>query len=625
MGDIGTHAQITQYVVGQLKRVVPGRIPDGDYTYLELGNFLTDVSQFRDPPSYHAARDAARADAMAAAGAAAATRTISDRINAWARDMFGVAGEDTKHGQLPEFLHQLMAAMTHTVFDSDGLAAAGAVAAAVGVRTPALIPEHVLAPADVDRVLDAHYTQYWPHEHLDFPPCEDQPRHRDLWRFKFDGGRGLIAYLDEQLRYVIEELFKLEDQWVRARLDRGPSTAQRQEFLVRLGHLLHAVEDFYFHSNFAELRQWQVLAKAYPKLLIAQRAEKGLRGTGLDETSVRLRRLMHRRLRYPVWDRQDVLSPTTSDDGSVVCFTGGFGQTDVRHTLGGAFEGIEAKIDLLPNPDAVKNSDLELIRLMLNAEARRDLVRIDAGSGNELRNRRQRHEQQLRDGLYPPAIANWHAQHYISARAAEVLTDAFARDLAVEQAAGLEALPGPGGALITLLARIQEERDRSAARATELDRDAASITSDVSSNGASAENVGTHSLLSKDTGHSDPFRADALALAKHASAVLATTLLRRCESRQLPTPKEGIDWDAMVRSVVRFPAYRKGGWEEEVLGLLRGAAGRFTQPNLDKIKDQPAFPLLGPKREPQRLRDRRSGLAQHDLEAFYIAFETIPR
>lgn len=58
MGDIGTHAEISNFVIDQVRRAVPDTdIPRADYSFLELGNFLTDVSQFRDPPAYHRARE----------------------------------------------------------------------------------------------------------------------------------------------------------------------------------------------------------------------------------------------------------------------------------------------------------------------------------------------------------------------------------------------------------------------------------------------------------------------------------------------------------------------------------------------------------------------------------------
>ena len=45
MGDVKRHAEVfhnTIEKIGSLR-------PDEEYTYVELGNFLTDVSQFRDP------------------------------------------------------------------------------------------------------------------------------------------------------------------------------------------------------------------------------------------------------------------------------------------------------------------------------------------------------------------------------------------------------------------------------------------------------------------------------------------------------------------------------------------------------------------------------------------------
>ena len=45
MGELRRHAEINSHVQAALRQIRP----DEDYTCLELGNYFTDVSQFRDP------------------------------------------------------------------------------------------------------------------------------------------------------------------------------------------------------------------------------------------------------------------------------------------------------------------------------------------------------------------------------------------------------------------------------------------------------------------------------------------------------------------------------------------------------------------------------------------------
>ena len=61
MGDISTHKEINYHVIPQLKAISAAE----NYTYLEFGNFLTDVSQFRDPLSWIGAKKKFRLVALA--------------------------------------------------------------------------------------------------------------------------------------------------------------------------------------------------------------------------------------------------------------------------------------------------------------------------------------------------------------------------------------------------------------------------------------------------------------------------------------------------------------------------------------------------------------------------------
>lgn len=626
MGDVPTHAQITAHVVRQVQKFVSASsIPPDDYTFLELGNYLTDVCQFRDPPSYHHAREDARALAREQAGKAAGFAGVDE----WANEIFGVK-RGPKHGALPQFFRILLYGFTHEIFDTDGLPTLGP-RMGLSADPDQVIPAKGLPPSDVDRILGRQFTQYYPHEHLDdLPVTAPQQRSDRMFQAR---PSGLIGYLEWYLAYVSEELSRLEADWVTKRAN-GLTDEQRRDLLARLGHLLHAVEDHFFHSNSVEVHQWQFLTgvralKRFDPGTPEGRAElfaRGLLLTTLDQNSVGLRRALQRRLRFAVFDR-GVLSKKTSADGIPLLFTGAFGPTDISHTLGGALEALEEKLDQVqqwPPPSGPggplgqdpRKSRLVLIRLLFSQEARRAMV-----AGDQVAAMRTQHATQLINGAYPPEIQAQRDQGRLCQHAAEAFRVAFEFDLEIQQKYG--QLPGPGGALITLLGRVQAERDRSAAKARDLDQDVKTIMDPASDNGASAENVGTHSLMSKDSTTKQPLREDALALAMHASASIATMLLRRVYS---PTPlNQGIDWEAVLRFFIRYPKHPSQRWEEQLIIAVRNSGGRFQQPDVDKIADQPRFPLLGVRGAgAETLKQRRNGDTRAKLEGYYQGQESDP-
>jgi hypothetical protein len=629
VGDVPTHAQITAHVTQQLQKFVPASsIPVDDYAYLEIGNYLTDVCQFRDPPSYHKFREQARQTAKQRAGRLSGFVDI----DGWANDIFGTKS-GSRHGTLAQFLRRLVFGVTHQIFDTDGLPTQGArLGITPGGAAPA-VPAKGLPPSEVNRIFADRFTQYFPHEHLDDLPVA-RPEQRKDRLFQAQPSK-LIGYLEWYLKYVAEELAKLELDWIRRRAA-GLSDRDRHDLLSRLGHLLHAVEDHFFHSNTTEVHQWQFLTSvrrlrrfdpATPEGRTAL-FERGLLLTGLDQNSVPLRRALQRRLRYPVYEGE-VLSRRTSNDGIPMLFTGTFGDTDIHHTLGGALEAIEDQLSRVQQWQPVagpsgplgsdpRTSKLVLIRLLFSAEARRAMV-----ASNGVAAMREEHATQLVAGAYPPEIEAHRKQGRLCQHAADLFVEAFAVDREVQERFGAQ-LPGPGAALITLLGSMQAERDRSADRTRALDSDAKSIMDPASDNGASAEKVGTHSLMSKDSASKQPLRQDAVALAAHASATIATLLLRRVESR---TPaSQGIDWGAVLRFLVRYPKHPSPRWEEQLIIAVRNGGSQFRQPDVDKIADQPRFPLLGPAApgaaELERL---RNGDTRQKLEAYYAALESDPR
>lgn len=619
MGDVSTHAEITEFVVSEVRRTIGDPdIPEAEYSFLELGNFLTDVSQFRDPTAFHRARGAA----LARANELSYRTAWIGNVDGWARDVFGESKEP-RHGALPEMMRLLVQGFTHVLFDTDGLPRFGAALQLTAPgRKPALLPAHGIRPASVTRALRDHFTQYYPHEHLDFPPTRTaMAGHRRDPLFA-TGARGLIQYLEVFISYLSEALTQLEAEWVQARAS-GLTAPQRQDFLVRLGHLLHPVEDYFFHSNLLELYQWSHVRGVHPAADPAVPADlrvlidDGLAGTALDANSVGLRRKLFRRLRYPVWGQDEKLATTTSDSAVGLVYTGGFGQTDVWHTLGGALEGIEAGLERLPRLYDPRCSPIMLFRLLLSRAERQDMVQR-----NLLENHQKTHRDQLRSGDFATAIGGWEAKKLICGHAGDLLREAFALDLRISEAhkGSLYDFPGPGAVLLAMLDQMQRERDASAQARLHLDRAQASMSSIASDNTCSEENVGTHSLMSKDATDKEPMRPEAVALAKHASAGIATTLLGRVYSATPAT--EGIDWDGVLGFFLRGPSRAPGAWEAELISRVRAPGAPFVQPPVASLNEQPQIPRLGPTHDAARLARRRGGTGQQDLETRYRSFES---
>ena len=59
MGDLNTHADVAHHVMPIVKEGIPkdaAGAPRVNVWLFELGNFLTDLSQLRDPPAHHSGK-----------------------------------------------------------------------------------------------------------------------------------------------------------------------------------------------------------------------------------------------------------------------------------------------------------------------------------------------------------------------------------------------------------------------------------------------------------------------------------------------------------------------------------------------------------------------------------------
>ncbi len=619
MGHIKTHAEISVHVTRQLEAILPGI----NLVYIELGNFITDIAQFRDPYAYIRAKGRIWNTALADGGLRAlAVQLGLGSVRPWLDDLMGRAEKGRRHGALADFFEQIALFFTHQFFANDSPIALKLLVDETLTTHSSFKP---LPPFEVDRVFKWAFTQYYPHEHVDFPPEGEGPNHRSHVLFQ-TASRKLLRYLEEQLQFISEELSKIEHQWV---LNRTlPATDPvRCDLLVRLGHILHAVEDFYFHSNTVEVKQWHRLLKLYPQRQPYQKdadyqflVSNILQGTRHQsyqaEVKTRLARRLGRRLRYPIFVRDTEGDQGASEDATNLIYTGGFGQTDMFHTMHGALEAIEEVLER-PHPHGddtgqrIRQSDLVLIKTLFNEQERRDMVEDEQYKNFKV----QEHQHQLISQQYRQWIEQMRVQGKITARGESALFSAFQEDRILEDRypgiAGTN-IPGVGGFLINFLALLQAEVDRSSQKAKELDAKPESVFDWATTNGASEEMIGTHSLMAKDSDKKEPLREEAMALAKFASAAIAIILVRRIQNDS--DPDHGLDWDTIVRHFVRFPPDRADSWEEEVLAALSGGG---NLPTLDTIQDKPNYRMLTVSDKDGKLRERRDGDKTSVLEARY--------
>ena len=286
MGDISRHRDIFLFT----RETVPAALLDSvrltvdDLTYLELGNYLTDVSQFRDPVTYIFAKQRIWRDfvipqaqdktqllrglsALGAGAALAASQYLKSLTSGTAADVIegagigvaaiggilallpsdtyaalsgadtwidtllgtpiertpGVVAQDEKHyGYLGEFFRLFIEGATHFIFAQDVQRRSGG---AWGTIKP--IPANRVA-----EVYGEFFTQYYPHEHTDQPPYVwdaskrpskplYQPSRRQA-NLK-DGDVGVMNAVDAHyVAYLAEGLARVEDDWRALKRDDRP-------------------------------------------------------------------------------------------------------------------------------------------------------------------------------------------------------------------------------------------------------------------------------------------------------------------------------------------------------------------------------------------------------------------
>ena len=421
MGDISRHRDIYFHT----REVTPAdllarcNLSRNELTYLELGNYLTDVSQFRDPVTYIFAKQriwrdfilpkvrdktaalrilsALGASASIAAAEAVKKFTTGDvakygpyvgavlggagaliaamptdiladigGADEWIDKMFGTPFErtigdlkkrDDKHyGYVGQFFRLFIEGVTHWIFAQD--VTEKLKGAWGGIDR--------ISPGSLTAIYKEFFTQYYPHEHTDQPPyvwdASERPRDRRYQPSKrqrtlLDKDIGVMNAVDQDYaQYLSEGLADLEQEWRKIKRD---DIDGRRRMLVRMGKLLHGIEDWYFHSNVVELIR---LRGHKPEQGATESGEDFLKRfvgeisnqhpefkTAVATERLRLKRRLYRRLRFPVYSRGNrknsagIVSETTSNLSLHFAYPAFPSQQDTAHTLLHALENIERK------------------------------------------------------------------------------------------------------------------------------------------------------------------------------------------------------------------------------------------------------------------------------------------
>jgi hypothetical protein len=711
MGDISRHRDIYLFTKDAVApRLLSGaRLTAGDLTYLELGNYLTDVSQFRDPVTYIFAKQriwrekvlptveeklpnraaTALVGALALGAGEAIKRLVSGTAGDVAEgagigvgalagllaavpadllaDLFGAddwidrllgtpidraplppAGvgpsdlrlkalkvRDEKHyGYLGEFFQHFIEGTTQLLFADD-----------VAKRSKDDWGRVDAIPVSrVSEIYGEFFTQYFPHEHSDQPPyvwdASKRPDHPNLYgpsrrqRTLVDGEVGVMGVVDVfYVGYLAEGLAQVEDEW-RA-LGRDDQNG-RQRLLVKTGKLLHGVEDWFFHSNVVELlalrgfrpEQGETESdEAFLERFVENVASKRPEFATADPAERRrLRRRLHRRLRYPAYESgtraesYGRISRTKPSSPSLKHAYPAFpSSADTAHTLLHALGNLETKAtgseDELPSwlAAALEQRGIELppvveqlarplvmsfavrelrewiplVLTLLNESERQRLVAnvapehwpLAAGAAapprttekTETQLQQERHVKALQpqeapDGRiesnYEQFVRYLAERGFLNQTGRKAMVAAFDVDRRSEELP--TDAPGCGGFLMEFGLELQVNLDKGRTAVVQLNKSEGAVLGRATDNGAFNEIIGSHSLMSKDTLTSVPFFDDARVLASVASSSVFTILLQQVGA---PQPDRRIAWEQILHHLIRFPP-RNGGWERRALDMF---------------------------------------------------------
>jgi len=560
MGDLSTHKKIFKDVVYPILRQRLS-LTGSETQCFELGNWLRDVSQFRDPYS----AQLKKLELFRAKLPSQFKKAIGrDRMKTVLNELLGPhhqydQGQTIVSGALGEWFRHILISLGLASFRSSGQ------------QLGDQIPE-----SEFLRIFNLYFTQYYPHEHLDFPPSGNAQLLGD-WskgseRTQAPDGpkRMVLSYLDDFIDYVAVQLSQVEFT-LKGLLSKRPTDKtddgsrvkwheNLQEVLVKLGKASHAIEDYYFHSNFTEL------ALLYAAL--GERAENielqsFFRVPSVGTLKEAEKRKLFRRVRAPQLDTDkdgnSVLSPSGSEYARYV-FTGMFGGDDVLYTFGDAFESIESigAVDLFVNM-----LDSTLFKYLLIRSERAKLVKTHGGivvnDDDAIDAASYRHFQELREGKLVNQAAGVSGMSPLfasSIKRANEVDLGFALLFEKE-----EDHISIGRVLLTLASNVEAANQNSQRKAAEMDRAPKELHYIASNNSNSAENIGSHTLMAKDSVRKLPLRTQADAFARFA---VGTTINILTEQFSLPgRANKFVDWGEFLRRLMCHPG--QADWVKKML------------------------------------------------------------
>jgi hypothetical protein len=434
---------------------------------------------------------------------------------------------------------------------------------------------------------------------------------------------------------------------IEQRLARGGTLTDRDthDLLVSLGHASHAVEDFFFHSNFVELAEHMVrpdgsVSRFDPDETKDKGDPEGDRVPAPD--SVRWDRFFFRRLRQPVFgaDGETEFDDATSVVPQIV-FTASIPLPDIFHTFFDAIGHLAEPqpFDVMPIVEQIVAScesaapTGQLITLLLGLDGE-TLRRLPAAlMGKFVPGEDETHEdRENRDKAYRAykclierdllaLVFNHLANSGVVPRSA---ADAIAEASKIERELWSYlpgfASSGSGAAkfMITLLEQGRDAVTAATKRTEELDElNKAEIAAGkpaeqrsgyvASNNGSSAERIGTHSLMSKDSVRKQPLRRQAINGAGFTVSYLASKLFEQRTGASAVA--DGVEWVEALHHFLIHPEQAAAGpgteWWRTALQWDRAEANRPVAQHTLKSAS------------PAAIRERATEQKRRDLEFLY--------
>jgi hypothetical protein len=567
LGDIGTHAKIAEQVIALLS----SKRPNEEYIFFEVGNWFTDTSQMRDPFAHVSGKIAIWKFGQEFAKEEAKLQLLADLVLDKASDLDSYLDELMG---LPGPAGGLLASWFLDVFFIWGLEQ----------FKKDVDPDEfkeLFSPSTTERTgsQTAIMTQYFPHEHVDFPPwpyhdligernSSQYALHDCAQKPKTGGGRKVYQYTEDQLVYISDLLTLIEHKWARVLSREGETDQQKRDrhyLITRFGHASHAIEDFFFHSNFTE-NAWNSLGSPLPDQSSAPDSEQ--RDPEEDNmTPAKERRVFQRRLRAPRGSG-DVLDTGTSDPMGQV-FTGYFASKDMFHTIMDAIKGLKARAEFHGHVPPFLSKMIESL-----------LPDVDHGTTDpklrkqHLIDRKAKQKALLDSGLYvtlAEAAQKAGSLHPLSVQRIKNmcqkdldLWNKYPKKQLVGKEVGVDM--GISGFVMQILDMAEVEHMASDKRGADMDGLAAGAKTDdgrdpilSTDNGASGEHIGSHTLLAKDSERKRPLRQEAFNLACGTALYVAATMVDETDKRY-----------SVGKSTNKAPAPQDGG-----------AINNFNQENLD--------------------------------------------